>query len=138
VGDWRAHRGDPETLSQNARGKILDAVFEGREPAEVPAAIFVPARRLAWATIVPAVLGVVFAVLIHMGGDSTVTGTARLLVDKQDGKVVFSVANGDREHYVYKSYVPGRFGSQPAARMRDGVYVDSEGNGSEITYYRID
>jgi hypothetical protein len=138
VGDWRAHQGNAETLSASARGKILEAVFEGREPVEVPAAIFVPARRLAWATIVPAALGVVFAVLINLGGDGTVADKARLVVEKQDGKVVFSLANGSHEHYVYKSYVPGRFGSQPAARMKDGVYVDSEGNGSEITYYRID
>ncbi len=140
LGAWRSALEKPGRLSDEARSRILDGALN--PPARETAAglpLFVPARRLALAAIVPAALGLLLALLVtgHSGNLAGRIGP-KIVASKQNGQVVFSIANGKRAHYVYRSSAPNRIGTGSPEKVVGGVFTDTMAGGPDIVFYRVD
>jgi hypothetical protein len=139
VADWRRNGGIEEILSAHARARIVDEALDPAHDPAAPASLFLPARRLALAGVLPVMLGVALVLLLGHAGNFVVTSqSARLTIEKRDGQVVFNIANGQTSHYVCKSKVPDRFDCEHGVKVRNGAYADSVRDGAGIVYYRID
>ena len=145
---WRARNssenGDnpTETLSGDARSRILRGIRDDVRSRRTPFAdLFLPARRLALAGVVPALaLAAALGLLVQpaMQGSGLEAGQGRLEATKIGGEVVFVLANGDRSHNVYRSTDPKGFGVEPAFVTEDGSFSDSLSSGPDLVFYRID
>ena len=139
VAEWRRSGGSHEILGAHARARIVDEALDPAHDPAAPASLFVPARRLALAGVLPVMLGVALLLLLgHAGSYVGTSGSARLSIEKRNGQVVFNIANGQRSHYVCKSKVPDRFDCDHGVKVRNGAYADPVRDGSDIVFYRID
>ena len=59
-------------------------------------------------------------------------------VSKEDGQVFFRIANGSRDHVVYRSTVPDRFERSTGVAVTDGSFTDAIDDNAELVFYRID
>jgi hypothetical protein len=62
----------------------------------------------------------------------------RVRAHKTGDEVVFTIANGQASHVIYKSNVPNKFDASSGVRVRNGTYRDSADDGSGLVFYRID
>ena len=62
---------------------------------------------------------------------------AKILASKDGGNVVFTVTNGRRDHHVYKSTDPARFGVKEVPES-GGRFSDQADNGIELVFYRVE
>lgn len=138
VAAWRGAGRTAEVLGGRSRARILDVALDPLHDPAAPASLFVPARRLAMAGVLPALLGAALLLLLGHAGNSWIPATAHVDVLKRDGQVVFRIANGDRSHYVCKSTVPHKFDCGGGVLVRGGAYVDAQTDGNGIVFYRID
>ena len=53
-------------------------------------------------------------------------------------EVVFTVANGSRDHSVYKSISSSDFRNAERISMRNGTFRDRVHDQAELVFYRID
>ncbi len=139
VAEWRRSGGTDEILSAHARARIVDETLDPAHDPAAPASLFLPARRLALAGLLPVMLGV--ALVLLLGHAGTYVGTSQsphLTIEKRNGQVVFNIANGQKSHYVCKSKVPDRFDCERGVKVRNGAYADPVRDGSDIVFYRID
>lgn len=131
----KAEEGE-EVLGEASRARILAQTFESAHDPGIPASLFLPTRRLVWAGLLPVLMGVAFTLLLKHVGASPVPG--RLVVEKEDGKVVFTVQNGGRPHYVRRAASPAELDRAEQHRIPGGTFVDSATSGPDIVYYRFD
>jgi hypothetical protein len=72
---------------------------------------------------------------------SGLPGTGRpavVQVAKVGDRVEFTIANGGRSHYVYRSSAPDRFDHKKGVRVTGGAYAERLDDGPSIVFYRID
>ena len=134
----QAQSTDP-VLTDSCRATILDNALNPQISLKPETALFLPMRRWVLAGVLPvmAVVAVVaVAPFVHLGQTASVPGS--LTVSKHDGDVVFTLANGKRQHTITRSTVPNRFDPASAVRMKDGSFVDNAGDGAGLVFYRID
>jgi hypothetical protein len=138
IAEWQGSRGGDESLSGHARARIVDESLDPSHDPAAPASLFLPARRLAWAGALPALLGVALMLLLGHAGNYVASRSPLPQVEKRDGQVVFNLANGQKSHYVCKSNVPDRFDCGGGVKVRNGAYSDPVLDVSDIVFYRID
>jgi hypothetical protein len=135
---WKNETQPNETLTREARGRILSGAFESLSESHAPAPLFSPVPRRIVAGTLPAVLAlVVVAVFADRVGDP-VRPASKLRVGKAGDEVVFTIANGGTPHRVYKSSLPNNFHGAELIVVEDGAFRDRVQNGSDLTFYRID
>jgi len=138
IAEWQGSRGSDEALSGHTRTRIVDGALDPAHDPAAPASLFVPARRLALAGVLPVMLGAVLVLLLGHAGTYVTSRSPRLTVEKRDGQVVFNIANGQKSHYVCKSSLPNSFDCGQGVKVQNGAYSDSVHDGSGIVFYRID
>ncbi len=138
IAEWQGGRGGDETLSGHARARIVDRALDPAHDPAAPASLFVPARRLALAGVLPVMLGVALVLLLGHAGTYVTSNALRLQVEKRDGQVVFEIGNGKKSHYICKSNVPNKFDCDRGVKVQNGAYADSVRDGSNIVFYRIE
>jgi len=136
---YRSFAHPDDRLPDEARAEIVRAATRpDRESPRLPQ-LFVPWGR--WATVAAALLPA--AILAGVLGWPTMeppqpVEPGTLKVSKKGDQVVFTIANGDREHRVQVSDRPDRFDRSGEVRLAGGEYVDQLEQGSSIVFYRID
>ncbi len=127
----------PERLSPGRREKILaTALAGGPAVSGDPAPLFTSRGWLVAAAVLPAMLAALMLFTLH-GRGGAVAGPPQVQAFKAGENVVFTIANGNREHFVYRSARPDRFDPATRVRVTDGVYRDSMKSG-DLVFYRID
>ena len=132
----RAGEEGDEALESATKARILAEALESAHDPGMPASLFLPTRRLAWAGAIPVLLGVAFTLLLKHVGASPDPGT--IFVAKQDGKVVFTVANGGKEHYVRRAETPWDLDRAEQHRIQGGTFEESATSGPDIVFYRFE
>lgn len=125
----------PCGISAAGRDRVLTEAT-GRDSLRPFPALFTPWARLVAAGVLP--LLVVGALLAVVGPPSPQPEGVTVETDKAGDFVVFTIANGDRVHYVTKSTRPDRFDRSTAIPVRDGEFLDRADSGQELVFYRID
>lgn len=127
-------------LSVSARDRILDAARnQADQPVELFPSLFTAPRRLLVAGALPLVLAMGLLVLLNHD-----TPVAPELADpsvqfsKQDGQMFIRIANGSREHVVYRSTVPDRFERSAGVAVTNGSFIDAIDDKADLVFYRID
>jgi hypothetical protein len=142
LGDWRAADRRPEKLSVPTRERILEAATrEGNRQVrfDLPAPLFLPARRFALAALLPLVLlSVALGYFLVPAGPGEAPGAPRLMATRLGDEVVFVIANGDRPHRVTKASDPRGFDSGEPVAVEQGVFRDHVDSGANLVFYRID
>ncbi len=138
IAEWQGGRGKDETLSGHARARIVEQALDPAHDPAAPASLFVPARRLALAGVLPVMLGAALVLLLGHAGTYVTSNALRLQVEKRDGQVVFEIGNGKKSHYICKSNVPNKFDCADALRVEGGRFEEPAHDGSGIVFYRID
>jgi len=139
IAEWRGESGAGSVLGDSARGRIIDESLDPTHDPAAPASLFLPARRLALAGVLPAMLGVALMLLLgHAGTYTPPSDSVRLHVEKSAGQLVFRIEDGIGSHLVCKSNVPSRFDCGRGVVVENGRYADSVHDGSDIAFYRID
>ena len=64
--------------------------------------------------------------------------TPRIHVSKVDGRVVFHLQNGVREHTVTRSTDPGLLEQNRERSLENGTFSDRLDQGPDLLFYRID
>lgn len=133
---------DPgDRISDQGRGRILDAVLRGGPAEESLPALFTPTRRLIVAGALPLLLTAVLLVGLDRGLPAP-TGTGdhgpAVAAFKQGDRVLFSIRNGSRQHVVYRSTRPDGFDSADGVAVADGKYEDGLRDQADLVFYRID
>jgi hypothetical protein len=133
-------------LSAAAREAVLDAAIHGQDDRRFESlpALFTPTRKLAAAWALPlALAGTLFLGLPRTSGPgggregaSPVPTTVH--VSKDGDRVLFTIANGDRNHRVYRSTTPDRFDPGVAMRVTGGEFVDRLDDRHAVVFYRIE
>ena len=128
------------TLSAPARARILDAARNGADqPLELFPSLFTAPRRLIAAGALPLILAAGLLVLLNQRSPvAPEMGGFDVQVSKVDGQVFFRIANGSREHTVYRSTVPDRFEPSSAVAVTDGSFTDALDDQADLVFYRID
>jgi hypothetical protein len=134
---WKARPRAEDRLSPDSRERIL-AAATGPEASLAPMhTLFTPARRVWLVGALPLLLAAAFLLLPtpapHEGG-----AVAAVEAFKDGDAIVFTIANGSREHRVYKSTVPYGFDASAATLVTDGAYVDVAHQDADLVFYRID
>jgi len=124
-----------QRLSVHARARVLAAVGDpqrARMDREPLATLFLPARRLALASVLPMLLlSLMLGYLMipaERGGTLTVT--------KRGDQVIFSISNGHQSHRVYRSDNPTRFDTVYTTTAR--AFTDQLQSGPDLVFYRVD
>ena len=128
-------------LSGSARDRILDAARNqpADQPGELFPSLFTAPRRLLAAGALPLVLAVGLLVLLNQPAPVTPElGSTTLQVSKEDGQIFFRIANGSRNHVVYRSTVPDRFERSTGVKVTDGSFTDAIDDQAGLVFYRID
>jgi len=125
-----------EVLSESSRASIFDHAKRPFRVFESLAYLFPRSQAMAVAVAVPLVL--TLAMLFSLP-HSIAPGQQfeKILAAKDDGNVVFTVANGGNAHRVFKSTDPTRFGVKEIPAV-DGRFSDLAENGVELVFYRVD
>ena len=129
-----------ETLSEEAKRSVLGDL---RKPGPAPAplaALFTPIYRMALAGGLPVALIVGFLAWTTIDRDSTADrhDPASVQVAKVGDRVVFTIANGGRDHVIVRSQRADRFDPSGAASVTTGSFVDRLDSGPDVVFYRID
>ena len=128
-------------LSASARDRILNAARgqAADQPAELFPSLFTAPRRLLAAGALPLILAVGLLVLLNQPAPVTPEpGSATLQASVEDGQVFFRIANGSRNHVVYRSTVPDRFDRSTGVKVTDGSFTDAIDDQASLVFYRID
>jgi len=125
-----------EILSESSRAVIFD---EARRPFRVfesLALLFPRSQAILIAVSVPLVL--TLALLFSMP-HSIAPGSQfeKIVAAKDGGEVVFTVADGNSAHRVFKSTDPAKFGAKEVPAV-GGRFADRTENGVELVFYRVD
>jgi hypothetical protein len=127
-----------ESLPQDRKAALFNEVRrigeETRQAAYVPLVV----RGWRWAFVGSLPVLAIAAVLIVAGDRSQPTTMARLSAEKVDGQVVFTLANGQRDHVVYRSTDPSSFSASDAERLRSNTFAVDANEGPALVFYRID
>jgi hypothetical protein len=127
---WRESNRD-ETLSSDVRSSLFIQVRAMGAEAVSGWWRFV---------VVGAIPLVALATLLVLGArnDLSVTKSGKLTASKVDGHVVFTLANGKKQHLVFRSTDPRSFNPAAGVRMTANRFeVDATG-GPNLVFYRID
>ena len=65
-------------------------------------------------------------------------GAAAVRVAKVEGRLQFTIANGNRDHVVYRSTAPDRFERSKGVQITDGSYDEALDDSASLVFYRID
>ena len=71
------------------------------------------------------------------GGEVEVGEGVTLHASKIGDRVVFDIANGNRDHLVQKSGSPDRFDARGGELVTEGAFVDRLDSGADLVYYRV-
>jgi hypothetical protein len=135
--------GEPR-LSSRARTRILEEALHGDAAPRFWPALFAPAGRLIVAGSLPLVLA---GALMFLMNRSVVevpvdvappVGAAAVQVAKVEGRLLFTIANGSREHVVYRSTAPDRFERAKGVQVTNGSYDEALDDSASLVFYRID
>lgn len=144
---WRqqtAEQNQAEGLSTTARAEIFRVVLEGATPGRVRRhlrSLFLPGARIALASAVPVAL--VVGILGFEGADPMPVGDIaqqappKISVLKENGEVVFIIANGTTGHRVTRTSADDPT-SASAVTTTDGTYRDGLTGGPDLVFYRIE
>ena len=139
VGAWRARRPAAERLSPGARDRLWARVREGVAPADRLHPLFAPVRRWVLAGAVPAL--VVLALLLPLAWRSGTVPERHegptILASRIGDSVVFTIANGNRTHRVYRSATPDRFDLESPIVVGDRYVEPSQGD-LDLVFYKVD
>lgn len=126
----------PEVLSESSRAAIFELARRPLGGIESLSFLFPRAQKLVTAVSFPLVVTValLFSLPSSLGPERH---TAKLLASKDDGNVVFTVANGRSHHRVFKSTDPTRFGAKEVQAV-EGRFLDHADNGIELVFYRVE
>jgi hypothetical protein len=126
-------------LSDPARATILQAALDATIHPDPLPQLFFPVRRLALATLAPAVILVLGVVLLQsLPGGSRRPEIPRIRAAKQGDQVVFTVADGKRPHVAYKSTSADRFDRSNGIRVEHNRFVDSANAGPNLVFYTVE
>lgn len=123
-----------EVLSEPARARIFDGMRRPLGKFEALAFLF-PQARVAAAVAFPLVL--TLALLLSLPGSIAPGRQPKIVAYKDSGNVVFTVANGHKDHRVFKSTDPTRFGVKEVPGV-GGRFSDRADNGIDLVFYRVD
>jgi len=123
-------------LSESARATIFSGATRPLALWESLALLLPRPRPILIAISVPLVLTLAL-VLSQPRPIAPEQSPAKILASKEDGKVVFTVGNGRRDHHVYKSTDPARFGVKEVPES-GGRFSDQMENGIELVFYRVE
>jgi len=125
-----------EALSESSRSVIFEQARRPLRVFESLAFLFPRSQAILIAVSVPLVL--TLAMLFSLPR-SIAPGPQfeKLVAAKDDGNVVFTVANGRSEHRVFKSTDPSRFGAKEIPAV-GGRFSDVADSGVELVFYRVD
>ena len=137
---WRVSDTE-QTFSTAARESILEHAVQARRETEMPrlAQLFVPMAKLMYAGAVPVLL--LALTLGWLGASSTRDtggGVVHIEAGKVNGEAVFRIANGGREHHVYRSASPRASAARELLTTTDDSFTDRLAGSSGVVYYRID
>jgi len=124
-------------LSGTARTRIAARLAHGDGPAETGSSLFVPLRRVAVAALAPALALAVALGALTIGRHPATAGPARVQAIKQGDDVVFVIANGQRNHRIYRSDAPAG-GQWEALGTTRQEFRDRLRGESNLVFYRID
>jgi hypothetical protein len=136
---WRhGKREQKETLSGPARSALFARVSSAQGVAPAGFALFPPLRRWALAAGIPLALTLGLAWLGQKGGVMERSET-RIQASKQGEEVVFTIADGRRQHQVLRSDSPKQFDRTSAIQVRNGgSFRQDADSGPDLVFYRID
>jgi hypothetical protein len=125
-----------EVLSSSSRAVIFDQVRRPLGVFESLAFLFPRSQAILIAVSVP--LALTLALLFSLP-HSLAPGRQfeRIVAAKDDGNVVFTVANGNGQHRVFASTDPARFGAKEIPAV-GGRFSDRAESGVELVFYRVD
>ena len=123
-----------EVLSESARSRIFDGMRRPVGTFEALAFLF-PHVRVAAAVAFPLVL--TLALLLSVPSSFAPGRQPKIVAYKDNGNVVFTVAKGHRDHRVFKSTDPTRFGVKEVPEV-GGRFADRADNGIDLVFYRVD
>jgi len=127
-----------ERLSETCRGKILEAALHPSGENRPIASLFLPTRKVLFAGGLPLALSCALVlVFLHLRTPS-ISQALNVQATKQGDHVVFTIANGNRGHVVYKSNIPAHFERGSGIRIEDGTFSDLAAGGPDVVFYRID
>lgn len=130
-----------DRFSAAARARIVAEVSRGGAAPESWPAVFAPQGRLVLAGGLPLVLAGALLVLMDRSGiDRPPVANPETVVQvaKVGDRVEFTIRNGRKGHYVYRSTAPDRFDGRDGVRVTDGSYVERLADGSALVFYRIE
>jgi hypothetical protein len=136
--------GESSRLSSRARARILQEALESGAAPRFWPALFAPTGRLIVAGSLPLVLAGALMFLMNRSAVeapaavATAGGTAAVQVAKVEGRLHFTIANGSREHVVYRSTAPDRFERSKGVPVTDGSYDEALDDAAALVFYRID
>ena len=137
IEQWRAQIGPEERLSQGCRTRILRSVDQ--EAVRRPLApLFVTSRQWAVAAVTPVLVLTLALGYLGLSGSDPAPGNATVNVTKQGDHVVFLIANGSRDHRVYKSTHSDGQASWKAYTTTTGSFRDRLDSDVDLVFYRID
>lgn len=126
-------------LSDAARATILQAALGGATRPEPLTPLFFPARWLILATLAPAVLVAVGVVLSQSRlAPPSRTAIRSIQAAKLGDQVVFTIADGNQPHVVYKSTTAERFDRSTGIRVEHSRFVDSAVAGPNLVFYVVE
>jgi hypothetical protein len=125
-----------EVLSGSSRALIFDQARRPLGVFESLAFLFPRSQAILIAVSVPLVL--TLALLFSLP-HSFAPGQQfeKIVAAKDDGNVVFTVANGTGQHRVFASTDPARFGAKEIPAL-GGRFSDRKESGVELVFYRVD
>lgn len=136
VAAWKQAPATEESISEDARGRILQAALDtGRNPSPLPA-LFTPKRWLAAAGLIPFVVAAGLLAILGLGNGQE-NGTM-VQATKQGDKVVFTIANGKKSHTVYRSTSADSFDPALGVTVTGGEFEDHVQGNADLVFYRID
>ena len=127
-----------ETLSGQSRTALFSEV---RSMGEGSDAVFVPSltRAWRWAFLGSVPVVALTAVLMVAGNPERQLGVAtQLSAAKVHGQLVFTLANGNTHHLIYRSTDPQSFDRSAAVKMARNRYTEDATGGPTLVFYRID
>jgi len=108
---------------------------EGSSEGFVPG----PTRAWRWAFLGSVPVLALTAVLMVAGDRGRELGMApQLSAAKVHGQLVFTLANGKRDHLIYRSTDPQTFDRSAAIKMSRNRYAEDATGGPTLVFYRID
>jgi hypothetical protein len=90
------------------------------------------------AVILAGILGWVAVDHREPAAPSMPTSPTSVEASKVGDRVVFTIANGGRQHRIVKSDRPDRFEGDSGVEAANGSYVDRLDSGADVVFYRID